>query len=75
MELLEELRLARLKKPAASGKVAFLQNLEQISAALNEGYTAMDVWRLMHKRGEINVKYNQFAIYVRKFVRRAGDEK
>jgi len=30
MELLEELRNAKLKKPPANGKVAFLRNIDQI---------------------------------------------
>ena len=71
MELLEELRNAKLKKPPANGKVAFLRNIDQIKAALDQGYTAVDVWRVMHDRGEVKVKYNQFALYVRRFIREA----
>lgn len=69
MELLEELRNAKLKKPPANGKVAFMRHIDQIKSALDRGYTVVDVWRVMSERGEINVQYNQFSVYVRKFIK------
>ncbi|WP_151703820.1 TraK family protein [Nitrincola alkalilacustris] len=69
MELIEELRIARLNKPPTNGKVAFLKNIDQIKIALDQGYTAVDVWRVLHTNGEIKINYNQFALYVRRFIR------
>lgn len=74
MGLLEELHAAKKKSSMGSGKVVFFKYLEEIEEALNQGYTAMDVWSLLHKRGELQIKYNQFSVYVRKYIKEKDDE-
>ncbi len=69
MDLIEELRKVKTNKNATNGKVVFIKNIDQIRIALNNGYRVIDIWRLMHDRGEIKVKYNQFSIYVRQFIK------
>lgn len=69
MGLLEELNAAKKKSSLSSGKVVFLKYLQDIESALDQGYTAMDIWSLLHEKGELKIKYNQFAIYVRKYIK------
>ncbi len=69
MDLIEELRKVKINKNSTNGKVVFLNNIDQIRIALNHGYKVIDIWRLMHDRGEIKVQYNQFSMYVRQFIK------
>ena len=73
MGLLEELNAAKKKSSLGSGKVVFLKYMEEIEEALNQGYTVMDVWSLLHKKGELQIKYNQFSVYVRKYIKEKND--
>lgn len=73
MGLLEELNAAKKKSSLGSGKVVFLKYMKEIEEALNQGYTAMDVWSLLHKKGELQIKYNQFSVYVRKYIKEKSD--
>ncbi|PSL08902.1 hypothetical protein CLV44_1383 [Marinobacterium halophilum] len=50
MGLLKELHAAKKKSSMGSGKVVFLKYLEDIEEALNQGYTAMDIWSLLQKK-------------------------
>ncbi|MBP0048849.1 hypothetical protein H9C73_08875 [Marinobacterium sp. AK62] len=74
MGLLKELHAAKKKSSMGSGKVVFLKYLEDIEEALNQGYTAMDIWSLLHKKGELQIKYNQFSVYVRKYIKEEKNE-
>ena len=74
MGLLEELHAAKKKSSMLSGKIVFLKYMVEIEEALNKGYTAMDIWSLLHKRGEIQIKYNQFSVHVRKYIKEKNDE-
>ncbi|WP_404413843.1 TraK family protein [Vreelandella aquamarina] len=74
MGLIEELHAAKKKSPMGNGKINFFKYMHEIEEALNQGYTAMDIWTLLHNKGELQIKYNQFSVYVRKYIKEKNDE-
>ena len=50
-------------------RAAFLALKEDISRAIEAGWTAKDIWRTLRAENRIQVSYQAFATYVNRFIR------
>jgi len=68
MDLLTELKKDQDTAKRGKGRVVFLSLKSEIEAALNEGYSAREVWAFLHKKGHVEFQYTAFMNYVNKFI-------
>lgn len=68
MDLLSELNKDKDYPKRGKGRVVFLSLKSEIEAALNEGYSAREVWSFLHKKGHIEFQYTTFINYVNKYI-------
>lgn len=69
--LLDELRSqkeADLQDRRGANRRFVLARHAEIQAALQQGFTIKDVWRLLSSNGAIRIKYDAFRLLVRKYV-------
>lgn len=50
-------------------RIQFISQKDAIKALLDQGYPMTVVWRGLKAQGVFDAKYDQFAAYVRKFIR------
>lgn len=54
------------------GREAFLAKRAEIRQALEDGYSAKEVWALLHKKGVMPVQYRTFIDYVNRYLKTGG---
>lgn len=68
-ELIEGLKKEDEEKAKTHGRYAFLKYRDEIEEALNNGHSAIVIWEHLSESGDMPVKYNQFTVYIRKFIK------
>ncbi len=53
------------------GRYAFITKRSEIKQALEDGYTAKEVWALLHKKGVMPVQYRTFIDYVNRYLKQS----
>jgi hypothetical protein len=51
------------------GRQAFLAMRSEIKQALENGYTAKEVWALLHEKGAMPIQYRTFIDYVNRYLK------
>ena len=51
----------------------FLKLWKEVEEAFRDGWSYMDIWRVLHRDGEIDFSYSSFLNFVRKIKRRQLD--
>ena len=57
------------------GKAQFLALQEEISKALEAGWSIKEIWRQLHEDRQVTIQYAQFASYVRTLIYKQQDRK
>lgn len=60
-------------KKRGPGRHAFLALKKDIHQAMNDGYTAKDVWEFLHERGRMPIKYRTFIDYVNRYLQESDE--
>ncbi len=64
-----------LEKIKNSGKVAFLKNKDDIKEAIQEGWSAKDIWRDLKEKKKLDFSYQMFMRYTSKYIKNETDIK
>lgn len=54
------------------GRYEFLARRSEIKRALENGYTAKEVWTLLHEKGTMPIQYRTFIDYVNRYLKKSG---
>jgi hypothetical protein len=75
MTLSDELkRRAQAGGQRGRGRQAFLAKRGEIKQALEDGYTAKEVWALLHEKGAMPIQYRTFIDYVNRYLKDHGQQ-
>lgn len=58
----------QLKTPVRKNKVAFLALKDDISEALEKGWSVTTIWETLRDEGSITASYNTFRLYILKYL-------
>jgi hypothetical protein len=56
------------------GRQAFLARRSEIKQALENGYTAKEVWALLYEKGAMPIQYRTFIDYVNRYLKDHGQQ-
>jgi hypothetical protein len=70
MTLSDELKQrAQAGRQRGHGRQAFLARCSEIKQALENGYTAKEVWTLLYEKGAMPIQYRTFIDYVNRYIK------
>jgi len=65
----EKYRPKSLSKIRDKNRIAFLAIQEEVSDALDVGWSMKAIWNTLHEEGKIEMTYETFTVYVRRYIR------
>ncbi len=69
---MSKLKLAKTSPPPGKrglGKAQFISQIEEIKLALENGWSAKDIWKELFDKGSISIQYRVFSRYVSELIK------